>query len=178
MSPNYIFRSKRLGFRKWNQSDLDPYAEMNADEEVMKYFPRCFTKEESKAAMERFNECFAKRGYTFFAVDRLDENQFIGFIGLYYTAYELPFCPCTEIGWRLAKAHWANGFATEGAKACLDFAFNKLDLKEVYSWTATTNIPSENVMKKIGMEMLEVFNHPKVPSDHPLCPHLLYKIEK
>lgn len=178
MKTAYLFTSERLGFRKWKDADLDPFASLNDDPEVMKYFPRCFTREESKNAMDRFNECLALRNYTFFAVDRLDSNEFIGFIGLYYTAYELPFCPCTEIGWRLSKIHWGNGFATEGAKACLEYGFEELGLSEIYAWTATTNTPSENVMKKIGMRKMDNFNHPKVPSTDPLCEHLLYKIEK
>ena len=82
-----------------------------------------------------------------------------------------------EIGWRLAKAHWGKGYASEAAEVALAYAFEDLELAEVLSFTATANQRSESVMKKIGMlNTGKNFKHPDINAEHPLCEHLLYKI--
>jgi RimJ/RimL family protein N-acetyltransferase len=148
---------------------------MNQDEDVMRYFPHVFTPEQSKASFERIKKHYENHGYTFFAVDLLKEETFIGLIGIVNTQFEAHFTPCVEIGWRLMKKYWGLGLATEGAKACVDHAFYELDIEEIYSFTPVVNRSSERVMQKIGMERVGTFRHPLVP-DHPLEDHLLYKI--
>ena len=170
----YIFQSDRLGFRQWNASDKVPFAAMNADPLVMEYFPATLSKEESDSLVDRISAQQEREGFTFFAVDELESGQFIGFIGLSKTPYETPFTPCVEIGWRLQKSAWGKGYATEGAKACLRFAFEKLGLTEIYSFTVIGNNRSENVMKKIGMTYQGTFMHPKLPDEHPMKEHVLY----
>src|SRR5262249_31823228 len=86
--------------------------------------------------------------------------------------------PCVEIGWRLAAEYWNRGYATEGARAALDFGFKILQLEEVVSFTVPGNIRSQRVMEKIGMthSPSDDFDHPLLPEGHPLRRHVLYRI--
>jgi len=174
LSTPYCITTPRLGFRNWRKSDLQRYVVMNQDPDVMQYFPQLLAPEQSEASFERMKKHYDEHGFTFFAVDNIEEEKFIGFIGLVNTRFESHFTPCVEIGWRLMKEYWGRGLATEGAAACLDYAFKELGLKEVYSFTPKSNFPSERVMQKIGMTKVGTFNHPMIP-DHPLEEHLLYR---
>ena len=106
------------------------------------------------------------------------DGKFIGYIGLHHTNFETDFCPCIEIGWRLCENSWGRGYATEGARACLDYAFRQLQLPEIYSFTSLPNRRSERVMQKIGLQKIGEFDHPLVPAGHPLLRHVLYRAEK
>lgn len=173
---NYILTSSRLGFRLFQDSDLDRFAELNADPEVMRFFPNKLSRDEVSDYMKRINDHYKKHGHCYYAVDRLDKNEFIGFIGLAYQNYEVPFCPCTDIGWRLHRSAWGNGFATEGAKACLEYAFERLGKTEIYSTAPAVNLRSINVMKKIGMKFEDTFEHPKLLDNDRLRECVFYKI--
>jgi RimJ/RimL family protein N-acetyltransferase len=176
---NYLFKSKRLGFRKWGNDDLDPLSEMNNDPEVMKYFPSQQDRATSAAFMDRQTKNFDKSGYCFFAVDAVSTRQFIGFIGIQNIPYSTPFTPAIEIGWRLIKSSWSNGYATEGAQICLQYAFEHFDINQITAMTALLNSSSEKVMKKIGMRKAGEFDHPKIPDSSPLKRHIWYsKITK
>jgi len=172
----YLFKSERLGFRNWLQKDWLPFAKINSDSEVMEFFPKVLTEDESNALAERLHAHFLDNGFTFYAVEKLDNQEFIGFIGLVKTPYQTSFTPCVEIGWRLKKSAWNLGFATEGAKRCLEYGFADLGLKEIYSFTAGINFRSEKVMKRIGMKKDGEFLHPKVPIGNLLSRHVLYCI--
>ena len=172
----YLFKSERLGFRNWIAEDVKPFSAMNSDESVMNFFPNPLTHEETQGFVKRLQRHFENFGYTFFAVDKLENGELIGFIGLVKTAYETDFTPCVEIGWRLKTAAWNKGYATEGAFACLGYGFNTLGFTEIYSFTPVLNENSEKVMIKIGMEKIGAFNHPKVEKGHRLEKHVLYKI--
>ena len=168
--------TERLRFRAWRKEDLVSFAAMNADEKVMEYFPSILTLKETDAMIKRIDDQFASHGFGLNAVETKSDNQFIGFIGLAIPKFDMYFTPCVEIGWRLNKGSWGNGYATEGAKACLDFAFNDLNLTEIYSFTSVHNHRSEKVMQRIGMQKLGEFTHPNLPEDHWLNLHFLYKI--
>ncbi|MBT8233762.1 MAG: GNAT family N-acetyltransferase [Saprospiraceae bacterium] len=174
----YIFKSQRLGFRNWKDSDIEALHEINSDKKVMEFFPRIKTKEESSNFMKRMQNQFETRGYCYFATDLLEENKMIGFVGLAYQTYEAPFTPAVDIGWRLNKNYWGKGYATEGAKACLDFAFNALNINEVISLASAINIPSINVMKKINMEYQYDFEHALLVEYPKISKCSLYKITK
>lgn len=158
----YIFKSKRLGFRDWLESDLDELVKMNSDEEVMEYFPKTLTKKESEKLFERLKLHYQNNRYTYFATEILANSQFIGFIGLAFQEYQTEYTPAVDIGWRLKKSAWGKGFATEGAKRCLEYGFKELNINEIISVCTTNNYKSENVMKKIGMTKLGFFKHPKL----------------
>lgn len=175
---NYLLTTPRLGLRLFMESDFDRFAEMNADPEVMRFFPNTLSQKEVGEYMERINAHYEKHGHCYFATDRLDTGEFIGFIGLAYQDYEVPFCPCTDIGWRLHRSAWGNGFATEGAKACLEYAFHVLNKTEIYATAPKVNLPSIKVMKKIGMEWQGIFIHPKISDEERLRECVFYKISK
>tara|TARA_R110002124_G_scaffold47149_1_gene140657 strand:- start:7679 stop:8245 length:567 start_codon:yes stop_codon:yes gene_type:complete len=171
---NYFFESRRLGFRKFKDSDLEAFYKMNSDEEVMKYFPSLLDRAQTQHLMKSINQHIQDHGFGFFAIDLLASDKLIGFIGLKKTSFNADFTPCVEIGWRLDKNFWEKGLTTEGAQRCLKFAFSELGLKEVVSFTPMLNKPSERVMQKIGMIKISEFDHPSIEDLHPLKRHCLY----
>ncbi len=174
----YLFESQRLGFRKWQESDIIPFAKMNSDLEVMRYFPQVLSKEETENLVKRIHLHFEKRGFGLWAVEEKISESFIGFIGLNYAEFKSSFTPCVEIGWRIDSQFWNRGYAREGAKLCLQKGFEEFDLKKIYSFTSILNSKSERVMIKLGMQKLMEFEHPKLEKNHPLCRHVLYCISK
>jgi len=175
---NHLFTSQRLGFRNWEEKDIPKMAAISGDPEVMQYFPSTSTIEQTRQLIYRMQTSFKERGYCYFAVDRLDTGEMIGFIGLMYQDYDVDFNPCVDIGWRLKKNAWRQGFASEGASACLDYAFRKLELESVVAVATCINIPSEGVMQKIGMKKVKEFVHPKLIHDERLKDCILYEIKK
>lgn len=169
-----MITSSRLILRQWRESDLAPFAAMNADPRVMEHFPKLLTREESDAMVGRIHNFISENGFGFWAVEVPGVTDFAGFIGLSKPKFESHFTPCVEVGWRLAFEHQGKGYATEGGKASLDFGLNELGLKEIYSFTATTNSKSAHVMKKIGMKKLSEFEHPMIEDGHRLKTHVLY----
>jgi ribosomal-protein-alanine N-acetyltransferase len=174
----YVFKTPRLGFRKWKVEDRASFARLNGDEETMKYFPEPMTRKASDDLVDRIELHFEKHGYGYYAVDELSTGKFIGFIGFGRPRFDADFTPCIEIGWRIHKDFWGNGYGTEGALACLDYAFDHLGLEEIYAMTATYNTPSERVMQKIGMMRIGAFDHPLIERGHPLERHVLYRIRR
>lgn len=164
----------RLLLRRWQQSDVDDFIKMNADPQVMRYFPAPYSSERTQQFYAAIQEEFAECGYGLYAVQEKSSGAFIGFTGFHRAAFNASFCPCVEIGWRLASAYWNRGYATEGAKACLAHGFTSLGFEKVYSFTALQNLPSQRVMQKLGMQFYENFEHPDLPDNHPLKPHVCY----
>jgi ribosomal-protein-alanine N-acetyltransferase len=177
MTP-YIFKTERLGLTTWHKSYLEPFAQMNGDAEVMRFFPQCLTTEETEHLIRRINQHFASHGFGLFAVEKLSTNEFIGFTGFMKPGFKSFFTPCIEIGWRIKKSEWNQGYATEAAKGCMAYGFDILQFEEVYSFTSVLNLTSERVMQKTGMKKVGSFNHPALPAHHPLSEHVLYKIER
>jgi len=171
---NYIRTTSRLGLREWSDSDVAPMSLINKDTEVMKYFPSTYNEDQTAGFVQRMIESYKERGYCYFATDELSTGNFIGFIGIAYQTYEADFTPCIDIGWRLGKQYWGNGYATEGAKACLVYAHNRLNIKEIKSIASQSNIPSINVMKKIGMQFKYTFDHPLLLKSKDLKKCVLY----
>ncbi len=173
---SYLFKSDRLGFRNWCESDIAVMAEINADPKVMEFFPATQTLEQTQQFIERMKNKYEETGYCYFAVDILENREFIGFIGLSNQEFESNFTPCVDIGWRLKQGVWGNGYATEGAKTCLDFAFSELKLNVIKSHAPILNLKSEQVMKKLGMNKVQTFNHPLLAGDERLQECVLYEI--
>jgi RimJ/RimL family protein N-acetyltransferase len=170
----------RLRLRRWRSSDLQAFAQLNADPRVMEFFPRTLFEEESHTLAARIQQHFVDRGFGLWAVEVPGQTSFAGFIGLSTPRFESHFTPCTEIGWRLAADYWGQGLATEGAKAVLDFAFRELRLEEVVSFTAKCNVRSVRVMERIGMtsSSAEDFEHPSLPRGDRLSLHVLYRAKR
>jgi len=168
--------TSRLRLRQWKDSDFPIFSKMNASSKVMKYYPNVLNEAESNDMALKFKALIEQRGWGFWAIERLEDSKFIGFIGLHEPTYDLPVTPCVEIGWRLDKEYWGKGYATEGGRACLKIAFNNLNLPEVYSFTSLSNKKSQAVMESIGMKNTNKnFEHPMIPENHPLREHYLYK---
>ena len=169
----------RLRLRQWCESDRAPFAAMNANAEVMEFFPSLQSREASDASIDVWQSQLEERGWSNWAVEVQLSRAFIGFVGLSIPKRVLPFSPCVEIGWRLARAYWGRGYATEGARAVLRVGFERLDLAEIVSFTSVLNSRSQSVMERIGMRNThEDFEHPGVPENHPLRLHCLYRITR
>jgi RimJ/RimL family protein N-acetyltransferase len=171
----YLFTSDRLGFRNWIEDDVKEMIAINSNAEVMAYFPSIQDEQQTIAFVQRMQNQFHEKGYCYYAVDRLDSNSFIGFIGLSRQAYQAAFTPCVDIGWRLKKAEWNQGFATEGARRCLAYAFNDLNIETVYAVAPKVNLKSEHIMQAIGMEKLGEFVHPLLLDDIRLKRCVVYR---
>ncbi len=169
-------RTDRLKLRRWRNSDLEPWAAMNADPEVREHLGDLLTREQSDASVALFQAEFDQRGYGWWAVEVLATGEFIGFTGLDQVDEDMPFTG-VEIGWRLARSAWGRGYATEAALASLAFGFETLELPEILAVTTTTNLRSQAVMRRIGMtrDPADDFDDPSV-SYGPLRRNVLYRI--
>lgn len=171
-----MFQSERLGFRNWLAKDTDLLVALNADPVNMEFFERPKTTEESVKSIGVFQQRIENGELAMYAVDRLDTGAFVGMIGFGRIGFESIISPCIEIGWRLDKAHWGHGFATEGARACLLNFWSKYPEQAVRAITAFPNRRSVRVMEKLGMRAIGFFYHPKVSDGHPLQRHVCYEI--
>ncbi|ESJ25290.1 GCN5 family N-acetyltransferase [Cupriavidus sp. HPC(L)] len=169
----------RLIVRPWQTSDSDPFAALNADVRVMRYFPAPFDRAASDAMIDRCSAHIAAHGFGFWAVERKQDGAFIGMVGLNIPGAPLPFAPCVEIGWRLAAEYWGRGYASEAARAALRAGFEVFGLNEIVSFTALLNQPSQAVMERLGMRRCaQTFDHPNVPDGHPLKAHCVYRLTR
>ena len=170
----------RLLLRQWRDSDPEPFAVMNADPAVMEHFPAPLTREQADELIDRASAAIDERGWGLWALEVRDTGEFIGFTGLSVPSFEAHFTPAVEIGWRLMKGAWGNGYATEAARAALAYGFGPADLDEIVSFTATTNLPSQRVMQRIGMTHDEAddFDHVRLPAGHRLQRHVLYRMNR
>jgi RimJ/RimL family protein N-acetyltransferase len=169
--------TERLVLRQWREEDLEPFAQLNADPEVMRYFPAPLDREQSDAMVTRMRERIEVQGWGLWAVERRDTGAMVGFTGLAVPRNPLPFQPCVEVGWRLARSAWGHGFATEAAREALRVGFHELGLAEVVSFTTVTNTRSRAVMERLGMvrEPAEDFDHPALAEGDSLRRHVLYR---
>lgn len=178
VAPEIIeFETPRLRLRRWRDADRAPFAALNADPVVMEYFPSMLDRDASDAMIDRFEAAFAERGWSNWATEVIATGEFIGFVGFSIPRLAFSFSPCVEIGWRLARAHWGKGYATEGARGALRAGFERVGLDEILSWTSVVNRRSRAVMERIGMhDTHEDFEHPGIAAGHPLRPHVLYRV--
>jgi RimJ/RimL family protein N-acetyltransferase len=172
--------TERLIMRRWREEDREPFAAMNADPEVMEHFPATLTREQSDAMVDKIEKQFDERGYSLWALELRESGRFIGFAGLAWQTFDMPFLPAAEIGWRLARPAWGHGYATEAARRAVDHAFTEAGLDEIISMTATRNTRSRAVMERLGMtrDPAEDFDHPSLPKDSPLLRHVLYRLKR
>jgi len=167
----------RLRMRQWRESDREPFAAMNADPAVMEFFASPPSRAASDASIDAWQAQLAAQGWSNWAVELRESQEFIGFTGLSVPRRTFSFSPCVEVGWRLARKFWGEGFATEAARAALRVGFERLALPEVVSFTAVGNLRSRAVMERIGMnDTNQDFEHPGITEGHPLRLHCLYRI--
>jgi ribosomal-protein-alanine N-acetyltransferase len=175
-------RTPRLRLRAWRESDLEPFAAMNADPEVMRWFPSLQDAAQSDAGARRFMSHHDEHGYTAWAVEVVASERgaapFVGFLGLVRPTFDPPFAhadPCVELGYRLARPWWGMGLATEAGTAALQFGLEELALPEVVSFTVPPNLRSQTVMQRLGMRYDGVFAHPRAAAGEWWGPHVLYR---
>jgi len=173
-------KTERLLLRRWRDSDRLPFQQMNADPRAMEFFPALLSPAESDTLVDRAQAHFDRHGFGPFAVELVEDSTFAGFIGLSVPNFDAPFMPTVEIGWRLAFDCWGRGLATEGARAVIRYAFEELDLDSLVSFTVPENLRSRHVIEKIGMthDPADDFDHPRLPEDHPMRRHVLYRLNR
>ncbi len=166
---------EQISLRQWRDSDLDAFAEMNSDPEVMRHFPALLTREQSKAWIARQRELIETRGWGLWALDV--NGKLAGFVGLAVPSFEAAFTPCVEIGWRLRRTYWGRSIAYHGALQALTYGFEVLKLPEVLSFTAAVNTRSRRLMERLDFvhDPINDFDHPLVPEGHELRRHVLYR---
>lgn len=173
-------RTPRLLLREWRDADLEPFAAMSADPEVMRYllpFPdRAATDGWVAAARAHWRE----HGFGAWVVELPGEAPFVGAIGLSHVCWALPFAPAVEAAWRLARPYWGKGYAVEAARAAVEDGFARLRLGEIVAFTTPENRASRRVMARLGMrhDLAEDFDfdHPRIPPGHQLRRHVLYRL--
>ncbi len=169
--------TERLLLRCWRPEDRTPFAALNADPEVMRHFPGLLTRRESDVLADRIEAHMEREGWGLWAMEVRASGAFVGFTGLARPGFEAPFMPAIEIGWRLARPAWGQGYATEAALAAAQFAFEGLELKQIVSLAVVANERSRAVMRRIGMrhDPDGDFDHPLVGAPH-LRRHVLYRL--
>ncbi len=167
-------RTARLLLRRWREQDREPFAALNADPEVMEYFPATLTRQESDAFVERIEAGFAEHGYGLWVVE--DVSGFVGFTGLAWQVFDADFTPALEVGWRFRRTAWGKGYATEAGAAAVAFGLQRVE--RVISVTALVNTRSERVMQRIGLQRQGEFEHPGLQPGHHLRRHVLYAAER
>ncbi len=171
-----MIRTTRVLLRQWRDDDLAPFAALNADPVVREFFGGPQDRAASDATAGRVRDHIDRYGFGFWAAEIPGEAAFIGFVGLKHAPANLPFAPAVEIGWRLARPFWGQGYATEAARAALEHGFAVLRLPEIVSFAVTGNRRSRAVMERIGMRFAGHFAHPDLPPGDPLREHALYRL--
>lgn len=172
------FETERLCLRQWRHTDYEPFADLNADSQVMAFFPRPLSVSESDALAHRNALHIAEHGWGLWAAQDKASEEFIGFIGLQPCLATLPFAPAVELAWRIAPSFWGRGLASEGARGALRVGFERLGLREIVAFTALHNARSLGVMRRMGMVEAGQFDHPALPRGHHLCAHALYRMPR
>lgn len=182
MTKTIFLETDRLLLRAWQDDDIDAFAEMCADRDVMRYFPEPLTRQKTDLLVTKCRSKQETDGFSMAPAEIKATGEFIGFVGLNVPAYAapLPFEPCVEIGWRLKQSAWGKGYASEAARAWLRFGFETIGLDEIVAFTIPANLPSQKVMQRIGMsrDLEGDFLHPSLPEDHPIARHVLYRLSR
>jgi len=180
MPADAVISTPRLLLRPWREEDLEPFAAMNADPRVMQFLPKALTRAESEAVIERNRRRIERHGFCVWSIEAPGVAPFVGRVGMSMFEADVPFAPCVEIGWRPAFDHWGKGYATEAARAALDFGFATLALHEIVAFTVPANVRSRAVMERLGMtgDPADDFDHPDIPPGHPLRRQVLYRLRR
>ena len=171
-------RTARTLLRDWKDSDLPDWVAMNADPAVRQFFPSIHSEEEALAEAARIRANIAQRGWGVWALEVPGAMPFAGFVGLHVPVFEAPFMPAVEMGWRLPRAAWGQGWASEAAAAAAAFAFDVLELDELVAYTLPGNEASRRVMRRLGMQhnAADDFDHPRMDAGHPMRRQVLYRL--
>ncbi len=171
-----MIETERLILRRWRESDREPYGAMSADPAVMDWLGGTRPRGESAAQIDHFEARIEQHEHGVLALERKADGEFLGFAALAVTDCPPPVPQGVEVGWRLARHAWGFGYATEAARALLVHGFEHLGLDEIVSFTAATNLRSQAVMRRIGLERRPDldFDHPAFAEGHPLRAHVVF----
>ncbi len=180
MATGFVLRTDRLILRSWRESDLEPFAALNADPRVMEFFPKTLSRDESDVTVARISRHIDEHGFGLWAIEAPNRAPFIGFVGVCIPSFEAAFTPCVEVGWRIDVEHWEHGYAIEAAAAAVNDAFARFGFAEILSFTVPQNQRSRRVMEKLGMTRspADDFDHPNLPEGHPFRRHVLYRLSR
>ncbi len=173
-------QTERLLLRPWRNEDIEAWVALCADARVMEFFPSTVERAESERTANRLRLLHERDGYGWWVVQTREDPAFIGAIALQQVPFEAAFTPAFEIGWRFFPSAWGKGYATEGARAALTFAFERLELEEVVALTATLNRRSRRVMERLGMtyDSRDDFENLRFEPGHRFRPHVLYRVQR
>ncbi|HEX5378318.1 MAG TPA: GNAT family N-acetyltransferase [Phenylobacterium sp.] len=168
--------TERLILRRWEPRDLDPFARMSADPEIMDWLGGVLTRDEAAAYMARSEASFDTAGMGRFAIERRSDGVFLGSSGLMPGRENLPMAPFIDIGWRLAREAWGHGYAQEAARAVARDGFERLGFDEILAVTTATNRRSRAVMERVGFtyDPGRDFEWPSYPPGDPMRPTVVY----
>jgi RimJ/RimL family protein N-acetyltransferase len=171
-----MIETPRLILRGWREADLEPFPALNADPEVMKQFPATLSRAESDVLADRYQSHIDKLGFGRWAIERRADRALLGFSGPMTMSPPHPLAPGAEMGWRLARAFWGMGYATEASRAAMAFCFERMGLEQILAFTPATNLSSQAVMERLGMTRREDldFDHPNLAEGHILRHHLVW----
>ena len=172
--------TNRLLLRGWRDSDIEPWVAMNADPRVMEFFPRPYDRATAEDFAARARADLERDGFGWWVVEEKNGSPFAGVISLQAVPFRAAFTPANEVGWRFVFDKWGHGYATEGAKAALEFAFSQLGWREVIAMTSLLNVRSRRVMERLGMtrDPVDDFEHPRILEGHRLRRHVVYRIKR
>jgi len=170
--------TEQFYLRQWCEEDFSSYNLLTSSQEVMKYFPKILTIEESRKAALKFQNLLATRGWGFWAIEEKRSGEFIGYAGLHSPSTTFPFSPCVEIAWRMEEKYWNNGTVLELGKAILKYGLEELKLEEIVYFSSINNIQTKHIIESLGMVNQNMnFHHPFVSKEHELSEHYLFKIK-
>jgi RimJ/RimL family protein N-acetyltransferase len=170
-----VIGTGRLVLRAPVDADRDAVAAINADPKVGAWLGGTRDRAESDDFVNRIQAQFAEHGFGFYVVERRTDRRVIGLAGIWHVPEPNPLAGQVEIGWRFAPDAWGQGYATEAARAALDYGFD-LSIDEIIAFTARTNLASQAVMRRLGMihDPARDFEHPAVADGDPLRPHVVF----
>lgn len=168
----------RLLLRPWRDDDIPHWVAMHADPRVMEFFPSTYSEEYAKEVAAQLRTQLERHGFGWWIAEIKQSRRFAGTIALQNVPFQAHFTPASEIGWRLPHEAWGHGYATEGARAVLEFAFTQLACDEIVSMTAEINVRSQRVMERLGMthDPADDFDHPRLEDGDRLKRHVLYRL--
>ncbi len=147
-----MIETARLTLTAWTEADRAGFRAMSSDPEVMHDYGGPFSPEEADRRFQRHVAAFARDGFGKWALRCKADGAYLGYCGVSPIWPTLPPAPGLEIGWRLVRAAWGHGYASEAARAALADVFAHTAVAEVISFTLRANTRSQAVMDRIGLE--------------------------
>jgi ribosomal-protein-alanine N-acetyltransferase len=152
-----VFETVRLTLRRMVMNDLDFIASLLADPEVMRFYPHCYSREQSQRWVQGVLDGYDRCGHSFFLVMDMKTHEPLGQVGL--LSQNVDGVEESEIGYLIHRPFWRQGFASEAAIGTRDYAFDELGKRRLISLIRPINIPSQGVAKKVGMTVEKTTMH-------------------